>query len=155
MSWASKAAGSAGLVEAVPGGSRETPGVMKLGGKTCRASPNGHRKSAVMEARARYRRLFAYGGCARAILNALRDASEPKRGTWRRRCGCGSMPRWRSWASAGLLAEREDARLLARDHCVLAVQKLIDIMNNDKATHTAQIIAANSILDRGRCLHAA
>ena len=42
-----------------------------------------------------------------------------------------------------------DARLLARDHCVLAVQKLIDIMNNDKATHTAQIIAANSILDRG------
>ena len=42
-----------------------------------------------------------------------------------------------------------DARLLARDHCVLAVQKLIDIMNNDKATHTAQLIAANSILDRG------
>jgi hypothetical protein len=39
-----------------------------------------------------------------------------------------------------------DARLLARDHCVEAVKKLISIMNNPKATHTAQLIAANSIL---------
>ena len=30
-----------------------------------------------MEARARYRRLFAYGECTRAVLNALRDAPEP------------------------------------------------------------------------------
>ena len=42
-----------------------------------------------------------------------------------------------------------DARLLARDHSVEAVKKLISIMNNPKATHTAQLIAANSILDRG------
>lgn len=42
-----------------------------------------------------------------------------------------------------------DARLLARDHSVEAVKKLISIMNNPKATHTAQLIAANSILDLG------
>ena len=42
-----------------------------------------------------------------------------------------------------------DARLLARDYSVQAVKKLISIMNNPKATHTAQLIAANSILDRG------
>ena len=37
-----------------------------------------------------------------------------------------------------------DARVLARDHSVEAVKKLISIMNNPKATHTAQLIAANS-----------
>jgi len=42
-----------------------------------------------------------------------------------------------------------NARLLARDHSVEAVKKLISIMNNPKATHTAQLIAANSILDLG------
>ena len=41
-----------------------------------------------------------------------------------------------------------NARLLARDHSVEAVKKLISIMNNPKAMHTAQL-AANSILDRG------
>jgi hypothetical protein len=30
-----------------------------------------------MEARARKRRVSAYGGCTRAILNVLRDAPEP------------------------------------------------------------------------------
>ena len=42
-----------------------------------------------------------------------------------------------------------DARLLARDRSVEAVEKLITIMRDAAATHTAQIIAANSILDRG------
>ena len=42
-----------------------------------------------------------------------------------------------------------DARLLARDHGVEAVRKLITIMRSRTATHTAQLIAANSILDRG------
>jgi hypothetical protein len=48
---------------------RATPGVTKLGGMSCRPRQWGA---------ARYRRLFAYAECTRAILNALRDAPEPK-----------------------------------------------------------------------------
>jgi hypothetical protein len=42
-----------------------------------------------------------------------------------------------------------DARLLARSHGVEAVEKLVEIMRSEDATHSAQIIAANSLLDRG------
>jgi hypothetical protein len=42
-----------------------------------------------------------------------------------------------------------DARLLARSHGVEAVEKLRAIMNDPSASHMAQIIAANSLLDRG------
>jgi hypothetical protein len=42
-----------------------------------------------------------------------------------------------------------DARLLARPHAVQAVEKLIEIMRDEDATHMAEIIAANSLLDRG------
>ena len=42
-----------------------------------------------------------------------------------------------------------DARLLARCHGVEAVEKLYAIMKDPSASHMAQIIAANSLLDRG------
>ena len=42
-----------------------------------------------------------------------------------------------------------DARPLTRDHSLEAVKKLISIMNNPEATHTAQLDRRRRILDRG------
>jgi hypothetical protein len=42
-----------------------------------------------------------------------------------------------------------DARLLARSHGVEAVEKLVAVMKDPSASHMAQILAANAILERG------
>jgi Family of unknown function (DUF5681) len=43
----------------------------------------------------------------------------------------------------------EEVKTLAREHTAAALQTLVTVMTNAKATPTARVAAANSLLDRG------
>lgn len=57
-------------------------------------------------------------------------------------------PKGRPKASEQRRREERDARLLARDHSVEAVEKMIHILRKGK-TQNLQLAAANMIVDRG------
>jgi len=62
------------------------------------------------------------------------------------------MPPWQPGQSGNLSGRRPadyNLKHLAREHTAKALQTLVDIMTNAKATHTARVAAANSLLDRG------